>query len=137
VAYGVWRGVAPLSSDASGSSGTSTRAFDQRIDSILDRLDSVEKTLADRETVSHYDLEEALRRASSKIMTEVDKRFEVQRVSVTALQTLVAQTDQLLERVLTQLENASADKPERSGRPAARLDTSGGDLDAPLSRVTA
>lgn len=58
--------------------------------------------------VSHLELAEAVDRATARIFSEVDRRFEIQKLSLGSLRSLILQTDQMLERVLSHLEDHAA-----------------------------
>ena len=60
-----------------------------------------------RRHVTPQDLADAIGKATERISNDIDQRFEVQRLSVQSLRALVAQTDELLEKVLLRLEDTA------------------------------
>jgi hypothetical protein len=128
VAYGLRCGLAveagllPFEKSAAQRLVPPDPHFGQQIEGVLARLSRVEATIESHvvskpltppASVSRTELTEAIDRATSRILGEVDQRFEAQRLSLATLQSMVAQTDQMLEKVLGHLEsNIATDQDE-------------------------
>jgi hypothetical protein len=118
VAYGLHKGltggernVGAADADARRDSGPSVRQAPEAVPATLEsRVSALENGPARRaaQQVSRLDLAEAIQQATDAISSDLDRRFEVQRLSIHSLHALVAQTDRLLEQMLRRLEDASA-----------------------------
>jgi hypothetical protein len=80
-----------------------------RFESIENRLNRLEEGAgrAPANSATLQDLAEAIAKATESISNDIDRRFEVQRLSIHSLRALIAQTDVLLEQVLRRLEDAA------------------------------
>ena len=120
VAYGFHKGY------SGGSTGA--RQAGQLRD-LEGRLTALEHTPAGERRfrapagVAPEELAEAIDRATGRIHTdlsgEIDRKLEVQRLSIRSLQELIAQTDRLLERVLARIEESGPADSEREERELA------------------
>jgi hypothetical protein len=80
-----------------------------RLEAIENRLNRLEEGArrAPANSATLQDLSEAIAKATDSISNDIDRRFEVQRLSIHSLRALIAQTDVLLEQVLRRLEDAA------------------------------
>ena len=79
-------------------------AMESRLQRLEERATPQDVT---RRHVTPQDLADAIGKATERISNDIDQRFEVQRLSVQSLRALVAQTDELLEKVLLRLEDTA------------------------------
>jgi len=57
--------------------------------------------------VTHAELNAAMEQLASRLDNDMERRFEVQNRSVQSLRTMIARTDELLERVIESIESTS------------------------------
>jgi hypothetical protein len=80
----------------------------QRMESIEERLNRIEKDLTQSENfVTRAEQNAAMEQLASRLEADIERRFEVQNRSVQSLRTMVARTDELLERVIESIESTS------------------------------
>jgi hypothetical protein len=80
-----------------------TEQFETRLDQLASRM------------VTKDEIQQTLERVFGRVEEEVEARFEHQARLVEALRTMVAQTDELLQRVLDGLESLRVESEELSG----------------------
>lgn len=106
--FGLLRGLRAIGNITQNTAGLET--LGARVDTIhlaVARLaDQTEKLQSKQDqTITRDELSEMLDRVFGRLEQGVDARFEHQTRSVEALRTMVAQTDELLQRVLDGLES--------------------------------
>lgn len=107
--------TASLLVDDSGA-GSGAKPRDPRIGEILSRLEEIEKS-GRNQWVSPQDLSNAVTGARLEILTEVEERFENQKLSMQTLHALIGQTEQMLERVLEHLERRDGESEAQDASP--------------------
>jgi hypothetical protein len=105
--FGVLRGLRAIGNITQNTAGL--EALEARVDTVhlaLARLADQAEQLQSRhdQMITRDELAQTLDRVFGRLEQGVDARFEHQTRSVEALRTMVAQTDELLQRVLDGLE---------------------------------
>jgi len=98
----------PLS-NISRDSESRTCSEKAALEALTARLASLEATVTQNSeaAVTKAELKATLDQAAAAMEERLDRRFELQSLSVASLREMVMQTDKLLERVLVHLENAA------------------------------
>jgi hypothetical protein len=106
VTYGVVKTLDALSGDFPVDE--TPEPATKRMDDIEARLIRIEKRVLAPNTenlVTRPELATALDRFSASLDADIERRFEVQDLSVQSLRTMIARTDELLEQVLESIES--------------------------------
>lgn len=95
--------------------GTQEREVPRRLDEGAAQPIRPTKSARSADFVTHEEMTDLLTRCEARMNAGIAQRFEAQSAAIRSLRAMVGQTDQLLDRVLRNLEAAREETGQRQG----------------------